>query len=40
MKDGKTAEAGIVGNEGFIGTPAAGMIREAFNRSTAVSIVV
>src|SRR5208282_360109 len=23
MKDGKTAEAGIVGNEGFIGTPAA-----------------
>src|SRR5579863_8026857 len=23
MKDGKTAEAGVVGNEGFIGTPAA-----------------
>jgi len=23
MKDGKTAEAGIVGNEGFVGTPAA-----------------
>src|SRR5258705_10670011 len=23
MKDGKTAEAGIVGNEGFTGTPAA-----------------
>src|SRR5271156_5168941 len=23
MKDGKTAEAGIVGNEGFIGTPTA-----------------
>ena len=23
MNDGKTAEAGIVGNEGFIGTPAA-----------------
>ena len=23
MKDGKTAEAGIIGNEGFIGTPAA-----------------
>src|SRR5580693_4652468 len=23
MKDGKTAEAGVVGNEGFTGTPAA-----------------
>jgi hypothetical protein len=23
MKDGRTAEAGIVGNEGFTGTPAA-----------------
>jgi hypothetical protein len=23
MKDGETAEAGIVGNEGFTGTPAA-----------------
>jgi hypothetical protein len=29
MKDGKTAEAGIVGNEGFTGTPAAVGLRRS-----------
>jgi hypothetical protein len=33
MKDGKTAEAGIVGNEGFTGTPASvGLSRSRFKR--------
>jgi hypothetical protein len=33
MKDGRTAEAGIVGNEGFTGTPAAvGLSRSRFKR--------
>jgi hypothetical protein len=35
MKDGKTAEAGIVGNEGFTGTPAA----VGLNRSPLQAIV-
>jgi CRP-like cAMP-binding protein len=35
MKDGKTAEAGIVGNEGFTGTPAA----VGLNRSTLQAVV-
>ena len=35
MKDGKTAEAGIVGNEGFTGTPAAvGLSRSASSGGT------
>src|SRR6202050_1884905 len=35
MKDGKTAEAGIVGNEGFTGTPAA----VGLSRSTLQAVV-
>jgi CRP-like cAMP-binding protein len=35
MRDGKTAEAGIVGNEGFTGTPAA----VGLNRSTLQAVV-
>ncbi len=35
MKDGKTAEAGIVGNEGFTGTPAA----VGLNRTTLQAVI-
>jgi hypothetical protein len=33
MKDGKNAEAGVVGNEGFIGTPAAVELRPSVTDS-------